>query len=482
MKFNQRIKLKVTVGLIVASTSHVAVSAVQISDFDSVVDVCTSSILSDSVPGAAVSLVYNNEIIFEQGYGEKNANTDELVNKDTLFKTGSTQKMMTAAALVQQSDQQLIKLEDSVNLYLPELTFSGRWNQENITIEQLLNHTSGVPNYGTLHCGGDENTLSQWAQSINGNSLLYRPGAFWNYSNGAYSLAGLIAETVAGIPFHQVMKNNIWHPSGMMNTFQTVAEALEYENISYGHSIDPDTGEVFALPVNAYECWWTQAAGDAFTTAGDMARWSIMLMDEESNTLSIEAKQSILTASVDTAFPFTQDYGLGTFITDLDGITAVHHGGHVPGWNTNQVMLPEVNFSISVLTNGDYGAGEISNCILEHAIGVIWPQPELITTDPQSWKKYQGIYHLKNEEQQTSAAFVYLFQNKLWLTAFVPDQSRWIRYEAQQVSGNVFFIDIDEDGMLSQDIELLTFIKDITEQRPSMWLRSFAFVGERLFK
>jgi len=452
-------------------------------DLGAIAQSCTEPVLSDAVPGAAVSIVVDGELVFEQGYGTKETQGTDYVDTDTLFRPGSAQKMMTAAAVLAQRDQGLLDLSDRLSHWVPEPQFSGRWKSSHVELKHLLNHTAGIPaNIEDINCGGDDNSLSEWAASLTGTRLFSRPGAIWNYSNWGYALAGLVAERAAGMPYRHVMTEQVWQPSGMFQTFQTTAEAVAYANVTNGHIIDPDSGEVISLPADAYECWWLFPTGDAFTTAGDMARWSIMLMNGGGDTLSAHSANEILSPSVKTEYPDGGAYGFGTDIMDINGTRVVSHGGLVTGWNANQIMIPEDNFSVSALTNGEAGAGPISKCVLEGAKGLTWPEWGSEKTPPRSWRKYTGMYSLVYYSGERAPAFVYLRQHKLYILTRDTETNEWFTVEARQSHQNTFYVDLDGDNEPTGD-EFITFIegKRRHSRRPEMWARSLGFVGTRRF-
>lgn len=444
-------------------------------------DTCVAASLSDTVPGAQVSVVVDRELVFQKGYGVASTANGRPTDTNTLFRTGSTQKMMTAAAVLAQKDEGRLRLDDRLARWVPELKLAGTWRANPITLRHLLNHSSGLPNGQQVgNCVSDSNTLSAGAAALSGTRLFSQPGAIWNYANDGYSLAGLVAERAAQTPYASLMRDRIWHRARMMQTMLRVEEAVAYGNVSHGHVAD-ESGQIVALPPDAYQCGWSFPAGDAFTTAGDMARWSIMLMSGGGDTLSPASAQAILSPGIDTHLPTGDRYGFGTFVTDIDGTRFVHHGGQTPGWTASLLMNPDDGFSVSALTNGEGGAGEISQCVIREALNVTWPDSGSSTTPPASWRKYTGMYSVTYDSGEQSVGFVFLDGPSLRITTYDPSRRQWLKFQAKQVHLDSFFIDLDGDGELSADHELITFIPKRAPEGPGMWLRSLAFVGNRAY-
>lgn len=471
-------------------------SAIANDEVDAVVNFCVAESISESVPGAAVSIVLGNELLYEAGFGNKIANANLPVNAQTLFRTGSTQKMMTAAAVLTQHDQQRLDLSDPITTLVPEATFEQPWSfdSKEITIENLLNHTSGIPNYicdaSDLNLG-----LEEWAAMLSGSHTLTSPGNFFNYSNGGYSLAGLVAERSAGIPYSKVMHDWVWSPSGMHSTFLSPEDALAYGNVSNGHT-SILTGEAGSYPVDTYHCGYSEPSGFAFSTVGDMARWTMMLMGGGGQTLSPESAKAIMSPSVDEESR-GRFYGYGTSIMEVDNKegpnTIVWHDGSLPGWTASTIMMPEVQFSINALANGDTGADEIANCILGN-IGLLEVEPtEVVLPEPSTWRKFQGVYFLTHTDGEILPALIYFKKDRLFITAIMPNSGdKWILFEAQQLAEGTFNFThkvTEGDPQMYPAVEISFLNRKSPESddwgwgldSQEMWIRSREVAGKRLF-
>lgn len=444
------------------------------------VDACVqATMVQYNVPGAAVAVALDNQIVYEQGYGVKNRETGGVVDVQTLFRTGSIQKMMTAAAVLAQKDRGLLRLDDPVTALIPELQFAGRFPADKILIQQLLTHTAAVPDLGELSCHSDDNTLSEWAGTL-GDVYLYAPaGSFWNYTNAGYSLAGLVAERAAGIPYRRVMRDMVWDPAGMSRTVFSPAEALAAGNYAFGHYSD-ETGTYIYSP-DAYECWWGAPAGDAFTTAGDLTRWAMTLMDQGGRVLSPESAAALQSAQVSLHELPGMNYGYGVFVEKWNGTKILYHGGAVPGWSSHLVWIPDSKFAVAVTGNNWAGFSEATNCIIRELLGLERPLYPDLTTDPQTWRRYQGIYLIRDEEGNLIPAAVVIKGKQLFVGFSEEGGSDVSWIEAKQLYLDTFFIDFDGNGTVTNSLETVTFIETKPPGSPrTMWIRNRSYVGDRV--
>lgn len=457
-------------------------SAATRGDLFSRIDTCMTEAMGTGTPGAAVAVVLDGALAYEQGYGVKSRESGAPVGPATLFRTGSIQKMMTAAAVLAQADRGRLRLNEPVTRLIPELHFAQPGAAGRIRVRDLLTHTAGIPNLVELTCGGDDTTLARWAASLAQTPLYAPSGAFWNYSNGGYSLAGLVAERAARRPYRHVMRETVWDPADMHATFQLPSEVLAYGDYSLGHALDPATGTPMLVAPDTYECWWGFPAGDAFTTAGDLARWAATLMDGGGSVLSRHASAALQRPQVSTELPSGDAYGYGVFVTDVGGVRVLHHGGGVPGWTSSLLWVPRLGFAVSALSNadGDTAPGAATRCALREVLGLEWPEEGHELTPPATWRQYTGRYEIRHQDGALVPAQVTLVGDELRVATTDPSTGAALELPVRQVHRNSFYVDLDGDGQLGNSAELITFIARPGAQGQPMFMRSIAFVGRRV--
>lgn len=450
-------------------------------DLPARVDACVQETMEAfDVPGAAVAVVMDGKIIYEKGYGVKHRVHGGPVDVQTLFRSGSIQKMMTAAAVLAQRDEGILDLDEPVTALIPELSFAGPYPAGEISVWNLLTHTGAVPDLAELNCGTDDGTLSAWAGDLDDVFLFAPAGSFWNYTNAGYSLAGLVAERAGGLPYRRLMRERVWDPAGMHQTFFSTAEALSYGNYSYGHEMD-ENGQAAIFAPDAFECWWSAPAGDAFTTAGDLTRWALTLMEGGGSVITPESAEELQSPQVSLHQLPGQFYGYGVFVEDWEGRRVLEHGGSIPGWSSNLMWIPEEKFAVAVTGNSKAAFSITTDCVLREALGIERPTLPDLSTDPKTWKRYQGFYLIRDQEGNQFPGAVVRRGNTLRLGVLDPETGKVEWLEGRQMYLDTFFVDLDGDGVWTSPLEEITFIETTgTQGQPAMWLRNRYYVGQRV--
>ena len=226
-------------------------------------------------------------------------------------------------------------LDDRAATYLPQFASNA------VTIRELLDHTSGIPNYlDDAIRDGDVNTITTPARILS-NMLArppdFAPGTDWNYSNTGYVALGQIVERVSACRWRSTSSGSFFEPSGMRNTF--VAPAFG-KNVADSFDGTPGNWE------------WYYACGDVFSTARDVALFDVALM--QGKILSAQSfAQMQQTVPYTTLAPGIRD-GLGLFLSQNGSLVEVGHHGGEPGYRADDEMIPARQFAIAVVGNGAY--------------------------------------------------------------------------------------------------------------------------------
>jgi CubicO group peptidase (beta-lactamase class C family) len=185
------------------------------------------------IPGMAVAIVQNNEIVFTKGYGVRETGTNKIVNTKTLFSCASTTKAMTAVCMGILVDEGKIHWTDQVIKYLPSFTLYDPYVTRELTIQDLFTHTTGVGNTDFLW--GDNNLTPD---EILAKMQLVKPAyslrSSFIYQNIFYLVAGKVIEKIAGKPWQVFIKERIFNPLGMVDTYATLKE-IKDENLAQPH-------------------------------------------------------------------------------------------------------------------------------------------------------------------------------------------------------------------------------------------------------
>ena len=299
---------------------------------------------SERIPGVALAIVRGNEIVHARGFGTDGSGRS--ITPQTPFIIGSMSKAFTAVALMQLVDAGRIDLDAPVQRYLPEFRVADSSASANITIRQLLYHTSGIPTNAPQR-GASASLLSQ-VEALSDVALSSAPGTRHQYASPNYIVLGAIVERLSGISFGDYVSQNVVAPLHMMHTYVSQREAMD-NGMSRGHRY------WFGFPVTTtlpYESGRLPTAS-IISSAEDMAHFVIAQLNAgsyaETKVLSANAVAQMHKPGVN-AEGFS--YAMGWRVThNARGGDKIHHGGIVPHFRGKIVMLPESGWGVVVLTN-----------------------------------------------------------------------------------------------------------------------------------
>jgi CubicO group peptidase (beta-lactamase class C family) len=432
-------------------------------------------------PGAAAAVIIDGEMAYEQGYGVKRRSGSDPVDAETQFRIGSVTKMLTAAAVMQQVDAGAISLDDSLSLYVPEAEFLRHFSTEAITIHRLMTHATGIPDL-QFQANGDTRpgALSDWAETLSTIGLHAPPGAFWNYSNPNFNLAGLVVERASGTEFRSYMDTHVFGPAGMTSTTFDPAAVMARGNASHGHFDDGSgAGPVYAP--DSYDNHVYAPAGYAFSTAGDIARWVMLLADGGGDVLSPESAAAMQRSqqSMETLPGF--GYGYGVFVEPFYDLEIRQHGGNIWGWGAFVLWHPERRFAVAVLANTFESLSGAAYCVADyvlepnHDAAPVYPPP-----DPEHWRLFEGTFDASVGSSQSfipypiTGAVSVDSHGRLSVHFWDPAGSWSQLWDLEHVGYDYFVTDIDYDGDYDLDVSFLTGPGSPERTR---WLRMRQIVG-----
>ena len=190
---------------------------------------------SANTPGAAVAVFKNSEIVFSKGYGLANLEQNIKINSETNFRLASITKQFTAMSILILSEQGKLSLNDNLSKFFPDFPSYA----DGITIEHLLQHTSGILAYENFI---DDTVTVQLKDKdvleivMAQDSTYFEPGSQHRYSNSGYAVLAMIIEKISGLTFAEFLKENIFVPVGMNNTVAFEEGISTVPNRSYGYN------------------------------------------------------------------------------------------------------------------------------------------------------------------------------------------------------------------------------------------------------
>jgi D-alanyl-D-alanine carboxypeptidase len=308
-------------------------------------------------PAISVAVAENGRIAYARAFGVADVTAKTPATPQTRFRIASVTKMMTAVAVMQLVEAGRVRLDEKVASYLVNVPHGGE-----ITIRQLLMHTSGLWNYGdeAIASGRVAKPTSPYAilASLSLRPLDAKPGSTFAYSNTGYVMLGLVVEAVTHRTLGEYEREHIFVPAKMSST--TVGDPPAGTPVAHGY-LDA-TGTAPA----PYSMSWFYADGDVVSTASDVARFDAALM---SGRLVKPATFAQMQSSAVAAPGLGQGvrYGLGVSLISSGGMTLVGHHGGMPGFATETEMLPAQRYAVVVLTNAsDFLTYRANNVVVQH--------------------------------------------------------------------------------------------------------------------
>ena len=306
---------------------------------------------AEKIPGLALAIVRDGKTIKSLGYGLANLELDVPVKPETIFQTGSVGKQFTATAVMMLVEDGKIRLDDPIGRY-----FSGApatW--KNITVRNLLTHTSGIHDYETesLKKKGaafinlrNDYTEDELFKKFSGLPLDFPPGSKWSYSNSGYVLLGILIHKVTGQFYGDVLQERIFRPLGMSYT-RIISEADIIPNRAAGYRLVNGgiKNQEWVSPMLN-----TTADGALYTNIVDMARWDAALYTE---ALLKKGSLDQMWTAVCLNDGKTADYGFGWDVTSVNGHRLIEHGGAWQGFTAQISRYVDDKFTVIVLTNLD---------------------------------------------------------------------------------------------------------------------------------
>jgi CubicO group peptidase (beta-lactamase class C family) len=298
-------------------------------------------------PGAAVAILRDGELVYLRAFGVRSIEEKTPVTPDTLFRLGSTTKMLTALVTLDAAAQGRVGLETPIRTYVKDLHPAlGK-----LTPRQLLTHTAGLREAAPSLQSLDDSGLGQMVRGWKGDYLFAPPGDVFSYSGPGYWLAGHMLERVYGKPYAEVMREQLFQRLEMDRSTLRPLEALTRDS-SQGH--EEANGALKVVRPMA-ENTAMYPAGSVFSSARELAQLaSVVLNGGMAGDRKVFAEQSLrefFTASV--PLPGAEDarYGFGLVSYPLGGTPIFEHGGVRRGYGSHIRFLPERRGAIILLTN-----------------------------------------------------------------------------------------------------------------------------------
>jgi len=296
------------------------------------------------VPSASVAVVEDGRLAYARAFGNASIAPARAADPSTRYFIGSVSKQFTAAAILLAAEDGRLSLDDRVSKYYPGLT-----RASDITVRQLLSHTSGYEDFGA-----EDYLVPAWEvattpdaviQAWAGKPLDFEPGTRWQYSNTNFVLAARILEKATGEALGAYLKRRIFDPLGMKSAGDGYADRNATDAVPYTR---------FALgpprPAATEGIGWYYGAAQLAMTPSDLALWDIAVLRHRilSSDSYREFTQEVLLKNGDHT-----GYALGIGVGEMDRIPRLSHSGEVSGFLTSNAVFPTRGTAVIVCTNED---------------------------------------------------------------------------------------------------------------------------------
>jgi len=282
----------------------------------------------------------DGEVLLRRAYGCASHEHQVPNTVDTRFRIWSITKTFTAMAIMLLFERKLLRFDDSISLYIPGID-----HLSNITVEQLLNHTSGLFNYTNVPAyNGRLNKVRLAREEVLplfvNEPLAFEPGTSFSYNNSGYYLLGIIIENIAGLAYEAFVQDNLLQPLGMLNTgFDDNKRIIPNMSSAYNSTWDTYLSSEYMDMSSSF------AAGSMYSTVDDLYLWDQALY----------AEQLVSDATKQLAFQSRSfSYGYGWFLDQPFGRKRIHHGGAYRGHRSELHRYPDDRATVIVLTNYDF--------------------------------------------------------------------------------------------------------------------------------
>jgi CubicO group peptidase (beta-lactamase class C family) len=402
-----------------------------------------------------VLVAKGGQIIYQNSFGYANYTTKTALNENSVFDCGSIAKEFTAMGILLLKDKGLISYSDSLRKFFPQLPYM------NVSIQQLLTHTSGMPNgFALVEQYFDHSKMATNNDLINlleskKPPFLFQPGENLMYSGTAFNLLASIIEKISGQSYQSYMDKEVFKPLGLTHTrvatgkrstssIPGLAVGYEYSDSLHKYvladSVESDWGSYFA---------GITGEGMIVTTTGDLLKWDRALKNHK--LLTETTQREMLSVHAQKKFP-SVSFGYGIIIGKNEFGNFIFHNGSFPGYLSMHLRYTDDDLTVIVLSNNesqaDFIAEGLSAIALNKTISMPYRHKELTqNTVPD---EYVGKYTMALTRPPHTAVFPVEFVNRdnvLFIhSSFGPDLA------LKPESGNKFFFANGTDQQIEFEI------------------------------
>jgi CubicO group peptidase (beta-lactamase class C family) len=326
-----------------------------------------SEMQNRQIPGLALLVIRDGNIVKSEGYGFANVELQVPVKPETIFQSGSVGKQFTATAIMMLVEERKLSLDDPLTKFIPDAPQA--W--KNVKIRHLLSHTGGFTDYPKTFDFRRDYTEDELLKIVEAQPLSFPPGSQWAYSNLGYLTLGIVIHRVTGQFYGDFLHDRIFQPLGMNTRIMSEADIIPNRAAGYRLVKGQLKNQEWVSPTLN-----TTADGALYFNILDLARWDAALYtDKLLKPASLE--QMWTPVKLSNGKVNSDHYGFGWFIQNVHGHPVIEHAGAWQGFTTNISRYVDDKLTVVVLTNLEAAnPSKIAHNVAGLYLPALTPSPE----------------------------------------------------------------------------------------------------------
>ncbi len=330
-----------------------------IAEYDSILN---AGIKDAGTVGAAVVIVYKNEIALLKCFGVRKKGEKTPIDRHTVFRLASVSKTVTGTLASILDDEGIISLDDKVADYLPGLKLKNSESTQQLTVANLLSHTSGLVPHAYDGMVEDGVPISKIIDRLVEVDIAAMPGKLYGYQNVMFSLYDTIVTVKTSKPFGEVIKEKVFEPFGMKDASTCFEDFKNNPDKAFPHY--GSNGRYRTIRFND-RYYSTAPAAGVNASISDMSHFLLTLLNKDSKVFNNHERELLFTPQVKSPLKrayfrrwdkvSSKQYAIGWRIVGYKGRTIAYHGGYVQGYRAEIAVCEEEELGIAFLTNSPNG-------------------------------------------------------------------------------------------------------------------------------